>query len=135
MLPMKKNPNLGNILRGGAIVVPWICSAIAPILLIDRFCLNPLRILFFDFVMVPFSNIALLGMTANGQDRSFSLIAVFVFAGIVLPPVLALLFVRYWKRWQFTLIWLGYIVLLAWDVLMALFIIGILVKGGIRTWL
>ena len=59
----------------------------------------------------------------------------FVFAGIVLPPVLALLFVRYWKRWQFTLVWLGYIVLLAWDVLMALFITGLLVKGGIRTWL
>ena len=132
---MKKNPNLGNILRLGAIVVPWICSAIAPILVIDRFCLYPLRILFFEFVMVPFSNIALLGMTANGQDRSFSLIAAFVFAGIVLPPVLALLFVRYWKRWQFALVWLGSIALLAWDVLMALFVTAILVKGGIRSWL
>ena len=128
---MKKNPNLGNLLRGGAIVVPWICSAIAPILLIDRFCLHPLRILFFEFVMVPFSNIALLGMAANEQDCSFTLIALLFCAGIVLPPVLALLFVRYWKRWQFALVWFGYIVLLAWDVLMALFITGILVKGGL----
>lgn len=128
---MKKNPNLGNLLRGGAIVVPWICSAIAPILLIDRFCLHPLRILFFEFVMVPFSNIALLGMAANEQDCSFTLVALLVCAGIVLPPVLALLFVRYWKRWQFALVWFGYIVLLAWDVLMALFITGILVKGGL----
>ena len=128
---MNKNPNLGNILRGGAIAVPWICSAIAPILLIDRFCLHPLRILFFEFVMVPFSNIALLGMAANEQDCSFTLVALLVCAGIVLPPVLALLFVRYWKRWQFALVWFGYIVLLAWDVLMALFITGILVKGGL----
>jgi len=129
---MKNHKHLGNILRVGAIVVPWICSAIAPILLIDRFCLHPLRMLFFEFVMIPFGNIAMLGMTANGQDRSFPLIAVLVLAGIVLPPVLALLFARYWKRWQFSLVWLGYMALLAWDVLVAVFIAAILVKGGIR---
>jgi hypothetical protein len=42
--------------------------------------------------------------------------------------------VRYWKRWQFLLVWLGYVVLLAWDTLIASFVICIFVNGDALTW-
>ena len=132
---LKYGPNMGNILRIGAIAMPWLCAAVFPILRIEGFHQSPLRMLFFEFAMVPFGNIAMLGMTANGQDRTFGLAAVFFLAGVILPPVIALLFARYWRRWQFSLVWLGYVALLAWDTILATSITVILVKGGIRPWL
>ena len=55
--------------------------------------------------MVPFGNIALLGMAASDGGWSFMSIATLVFAGIVAPIVAALLLARYWWRWQFVLVW------------------------------
>ena len=67
----ERNPNLGNILRIGAVAVPWLCTAILPIIRFDGFIQNPLLILFFEFVMVPLGNIAMIGMTSYGQESSF----------------------------------------------------------------
>jgi len=89
--------------------------------------------LFFDFVMVPFGNIAIIGMTANGQGRSLGLVALLALAGIVLPLVLALCFVRNWKRWQFALVWIGYAVLLAYDTVVATFVASTIIKGRALT--
>lgn len=125
----ERNPNLENILRIGAIAVPWLCTAVFPVIRFEGFCQNPLRMLFFEFVMVPFGNIAMLGMMSYGQ-----MTAVLFLAGAVLPPVIALLFVRYWRRWQFLLVWLGYVIILAWDTFIASFIIFIFVHGGGWIW-
>ena len=124
----RKNSNLGNLLRIGAIAVPWLCTLTLPVLRIDGFCMSALRAVFFEFVMVPFGNLALLGITANGQDRSFGLILFLALAGIVLPPAIALLFAHYWKRWQFALVWLAYVVLLAVNAVLATYIAVILVE-------
>lgn len=125
----QKNVNLGNILRIGAIAVPWLCAVLIPILRIDGFYPSPFNVLFFEFVMIPFGNVAMLGMTANEPDRGFGLTAFLFIAGVILPPVVALLFARYWRRWQFMLVWLGYAVLLVWDSIVASIIILMFVKG------
>ena len=130
----ERNPNLGNILRIGAVAVPWLCTATLPVIRFDGFIQNPLRILFFEFVMVPFGNIAMIEMTSYGQESSFWTTATLFLAGVVLPPVIALLFVRYWKRWQFLLVWFGYVTLLAWDTFIASFLICIFVKEGELIW-
>ena len=117
--PQRNPDRTGSLTRSAAIVVPWLCATAFPVVKLGvAFCSLP-RLLFFDFVMMPFCNIAFLGLTANGQDRTVVLIAVFVLAGIVLPPLLALLFVRFWKRWQFVIVWLAYLALVAWDTLIA----------------
>lgn len=128
------NPNLGNILRIGAVAVPWLCTAVFPVIRFEGFCQSPLRMLFFEFVMVPFGNIAMLGMTSYGLGRTLGMTVMLFLAGVVLPPVIALLFVRYWRRWQFLLVWLGYVILLAWDTFIASFIIYIFVNGGAWIW-
>ena len=130
----ERNPNLGNILRIGAVAVPWLCTAILPIIRFDGFIQNPLLILFFEFVMVPFGNIAMIGMTSYGQESSFGTTATLFLAGVVLPPVIALLFVWYWRRWQFFFVWLGYVILLAWDTFIASVVILVFIEGGELVW-
>ena len=56
-------------------------------------------------------------------------LATLVFAGIVAPIVIALLFVRYWRRWQFVLVWLGYFALVAWDTIIATCLAVVIVRG------
>ena len=134
LIPPKRNPNLGNILRICAIAVPWLCTAIVPILRVEGFCQSPFRVLFFESVMVPFGNIAMLGMTSYGQGRTFGMAAALFLAGVVLPPVIALLFVWYWRRWQFFFVWLGYVILLAWDTFIASVVILVFIEGGELVW-
>ena len=125
-----KADKVGGIIRSGALIVPLVCAATLPIVKISNFFESAWRILFFDFVMVPLGNIALLGMTANGDDGSFGLIALLIFTGVMAPIMVALLFARYWRRWQFVLVWIGYLALVAWDTIVATFLVAITVKGG-----
>ena len=120
----------GNFIRIVALAVPWLCAVAFPIVKIDCFFESVWRILFFDLIMVPFGNIALLGMAASDGGWSFMSIATLVFAGIVAPIVIALLFVRYWRRWQFVLVWLGYLALVAWDTIIATCLAVVIVRGG-----
>ena len=120
----------GNFIRIVALAVPWLCAAALPIFKIDCFFESVWRILFFDLVMVPFGNIAMLGMATSDGGWSFMSIATLVFAGIVAPIVIALLFVRYWRRWQFVLVWLGYLALVAWDAIIATCLVVVIVRGG-----
>ena len=120
---------VGNFIRIVALAVPWLCAAALPIVKIDCFFESVWRILFFDLVMVPFGNIALLGMAASDGGWSFMSIATLVFAGIVAPIVIALLLARYWRRWQFVFAWLGYLALVAWDTIIATCLAAVIVRG------
>ena len=57
-------------------------------------------------------------------------IATLVFAGIVAPLVIALLLARCWRRWQFLLVWLGYLARVAWDTIVATCLAAVIVRGG-----
>ena len=125
-----KTDKAGNFIRTVAIVVPWLCAVALPIVKINCFFESVWRILFFDLVMVPLGNIALLGMAVSDGGWSFMSIATLVFAGIVAPIMVALLLARYWRRWQFVLVWLSYLVLVAWDTIIATCLAAVIVKGG-----
>ena len=81
--------------------------------------------------MLPFGNIAMLGLIADAHGLMWWANALFAFAGIVAPLSIALLFALCWRRWQFILVWLGYVVLIAWDSLIASFLAALIVEGGI----
>lgn len=125
-----KTDKAGNFIRTVAIVVPWLCAVALPIVKINCFFESVWRILFFDLVMVPLGNIALLSMAVSDGGWSFMSIATLVFAGIVAPIMVALLLARYWRRWQFVLVWLSYLVLVAWDTIIATCLAAVIVKGG-----
>lgn len=113
-----------NMVKVAAIVLPWLCAVTLPILCCDGFVLSLGRCVFFLCVMMPFGNLALLGLVACGHGwTAWGSAAVFAFAGIVAPPALALLFAICWRRRQFVLVWLGYLALIAWDALAAMFFV------------
>ena len=101
-----------DILRVGAIVVPWLCAVVLPVLLLTGFYASVGRLLFFDFVMMPFANVAYLALSLGGEG-AFGWVAFLFFAGVVCPPVLALAFVRWWRSRAFWLVWAGYLAFVA----------------------
>ena len=107
-----------DILRVGAIVVPWLCAVILPVLLLTGFYASVERLLFFDFVMMPFANVAYLALSLGG-DGAFGWVAFLFFAGVVCPPVLALAFARWWRSRGFWLVWVGYLAFVAESALLA----------------
>ena len=112
------NSRAWDILRVGAIVVPWLCAVIPPVILLTGFYSSVGRLLFFDFVMMPFANVAYLALSLGGQG-SFGSVAFLFFAGVVCPPVLALAFVRWWRSRGFWLVWVGYLAFVAESALLA----------------
>ena len=138
IVPPAAKSRAGDILRVGAIAVPWICAALFPVLVLSGFydnVGNVGRLLFFDFVMVPLANIAFLGITASG-DGSFGLISFLVFAGIICPPALAFSFVRWWRSRAFWLVWVGHLAFLAESTLLATYLVAALstlvnLRGGL----
>ena len=81
--------------------------------------------------MLPLGNIAMLGLLAGAHGLMWWANALFAFAGIIAPLAIALLFALCWRRWQFVLVWLGYIVLIVWDAFVASFLAVLIVEGGI----
>ena len=61
------NSRAWDILRVGAIVVPWLCAVIPPVILLTGFYASVGRLLFFDFVMMPFANVVYLALSLGGQ--------------------------------------------------------------------
>ena len=82
-------------------------------------------------VMLPLGNVAMLGLIVGAHGLTWWANALFAFAGIIAPLSIALLFALCWRRWQFILVWLGYVVLIAWDSLIASFLAAVIVEGGI----
>ena len=121
----------GNMVRVLSIVVPWLCALALPMLRLEGFALSVGRCIFFECVMLPFGNIALLGLLVGAHGLKWRANALFAFAGIIAPLAIALSFALCWRRWQFVLVWLGYIALIAWDALVASFLAALIVEGGI----
>ena len=117
-LERSANSRAWDILRVVAIVVPWLCAVILPVLLLTGFYASVGRLLFFDFVMMPFANVAYLALSLGGEG-AFGWVAFLFFAGVVCPPVLALAFVRWWRSRGFWLVWVGYLAFVAESALLA----------------
>ncbi len=111
-------PRVGDILRVGAIVVPWLCAVILPVLLLTGFYASVWRLLFFDFVMMPFANVAYLALLLGVQE-ALGWVAFLFFAGVVCPPALALAFTRWWRSRAFWLVWAGYLAFVAESAVLA----------------
>ena len=107
-----------DILRVGVIVVPWLCAVVLPVLLLTGFYASVGRLLFFDFVMMPFANVAYLAISLCGH-ATLSWVAFLFFAGVVCPPAPALAFARWWRSRGFWLVWVGYLAFVAESALLA----------------
>ena len=128
---MSMSLRCGNMVKISAIAVPWLCAVALPILRLEGFALSVGRCVFFECVMLPFGNIAMLGLLVGAHGLMWGANALFAFAGIIAPLAIALLFALCWRRWQFVLVWLGYVVLIAWDSLIASFLAALIAEGGI----
>ena len=117
-LERSANSRTWDILRVGAIVVPWLCAVILPVLLLTGFYASVGRLLFFDFVMMPFANVAYLAISLGGEG-AFGWVTFLFFAGVVCPPALALAFARWWRSRGFWLVWVGYLAFVAESALLA----------------
>ena len=91
----------GNMVKVAVIIVPWLCAVALPAQCLDGFIL-----------LMSWSN------------------ALFAFAGIVAPVAFALLFASCWRSWRFVLVWLGYVLLVAWDAVLASYIAVLMADGG-----
>ncbi len=122
-------PKFIDAMKVVAIVLPWLCTTVFPALWLDGFVLSAGRCAFFLFVMVPFGNIAMLGCLACCHGLMLPAVVVMAFTGMVAPIALSLLFAIFWRQWQFILVWVGYIMLVAWDTLIAMFLALLIIKG------
>ena len=118
-----------NMIRISALVVPWLMAVALPIWLFPGFVnsntgiVDPIHVLGFEFVMIPLAPLMLLRCFFDNPACSLAL-KLFVFAvGAVCPLVIALLLARFWSRRWFWLVWAGYLLLLALDVLMAVMLL------------
>lgn len=143
-MPIEDNTSLGrsansrawDILRVGAIVVPWLCAVILPVLLLTGFYASVGRLLFFDFVMMPFVNVVWIALALGGQITLYW-VAFLFFVGVVCPPALALAFVRWWRSRVFWLVWAGYLAFVAESALLATLLAFLLspiynLQGGLQ---
>ena len=120
----------GNMVKVAVIIVPWLCAVALPAQRLDGFILSFGRCCFFEFVMMPFGNIALLGLFASAHGLMSWSNALFAFAGIVAPVAFALQFASCWRSRRFVLVWLGYVLLVAWDAVLASYIAVLMADGG-----
>ena len=131
MKELRASFKCGNLVKVLSIAVPWLCAVALPMLRLEGFALSVGRCVFFECVMLPLGNIAMLGLLAGAHGLMWWANALFAFAGIIAPLAIALLFALCWRRWQFVLVWLGYVVLIVWDALVASFLAVLIVEGGI----
>ena len=115
-----------QIIRGGVLVAPWLMAVALPIWLLPGFAdsntgsVDPIHLLGFEFVMIPLAPLLLLRWLLAKPECSFGLKLLLLVVGAVCPLVIALLFARFWSRRWFWLVWVGYLLLLAFDVAVAL---------------
>ena len=122
-----------DFLRIAAIVVPWLCALALPLPGLDRFASSDGSyggFFFFEFVMMPLGNLAMLGIGLCCRGVFAWQNALFAFAGVVAPVALSLLFAAFWRRRQFVFVWLGYVALVVWNAVVAALIVSPAVIGG-----
>ena len=115
-----------RIIRIGALVVPWLMAVALPILLFPGFAdsntgsIDFVHLLGFEFVMIPLAPLMLLRCFLANPECSLGLKLLLFAVGAVCPLAVALLLARFWSRRWFWLVWGGYLLLLAFDVAVAL---------------
>ena len=82
--------------------------------------IDPIHLLGFEFVMIPLAPLMLLRCLLANPECSLGLKLLLFVVGAVCPLLIALLFARFWSRRWFWLVWVGYLLLLAFDVAVAL---------------
>ena len=114
------------ILRIVVLVAPWLMAVALPIGLFPGFAdsntgsIDLVHLLGFEFVMIPLAPLMLLRCLLANPECSVGLKLLMFVVGAVCPPVIALLLARFWSRRWFWLVWGGYLLLLAFDIAVAL---------------
>lgn len=115
-----------QIIRIGVLVAPWLMAVALPIWLFPDFAdsntgsIDLVHLLGFEFVMIPLAPLLLLRCLLANPECSFGLKSLLLVVGALGPLVIALLLARFWSRRWFWLVWVGYLLLLAFDVVVAL---------------
>ena len=115
-----------QIIRISVLVAPWLMAVALPICLLPGFAdsnagiIDPIHLLGFEFVMIPLAPLMLLRCFLANPECSVALKILMFVVGAVCPLVIALLLARFWSRRWFWLVWVGYLFLLAFDVIVAL---------------
>ena len=118
-----------RIIRIGVLVVPWLIAVALPIWLLPGFAdsntgsIDPIHLLGFELVMIPLAPLMLLRCFLANPECSVALKILMFVVGVVCPLVIALLLARFWSRRWFWLVWVGYLLLLAFDVIVALMLL------------
>ena len=113
-------------IRIGVLVVPWLIAVALPILLFPGFAdsntgsIDFVHLLGFEFVMIPLAPLMLLRCLLANPECSLGLKLLLFVVGAVCPLAVALLLARFWSRRWFWLVWVGYLLLLAFDIAVAL---------------
>ena len=115
-----------RIIRISVLVAPWLMAVALPIWLFPGFAvdasigiIDPIHLLGFEFVMIPLAPLMLLRCFLANPECSVALKILMFVVGAVCPLVIALLLARFWSRRWFWLVWAGYFLLLAFDVILA----------------
>ena len=115
-----------QIIRIGVLVAPWLMAVALPIWLLPGFVdsntgsIDSVHLLGFELVMIPLAPLMLLRWSSANPECSLGLKLLLFIVGAVCPLAVALLFARFWSRRWFWLAWVGYLLLLAFDVVIAL---------------
>ena len=118
-----------RIIRIGVLVVPWLIAVALPIWLLPGFAdsntgsIDPIHLLGFELVMIPLAPLMLLRCFLANPECSLGLKLLLFAVGAVCPLAVALLLARFWSRRWFWLVWGGYLLLLAFDVIVALMLL------------
>ena len=115
-----------QIIQISVLVAPWLMAVALPICLLPGFVdsntgiVDPIHLLGFEFVMIPLAPLMLLRCLLANPACSLGLKLLLFVVGAVCPLAIALLLARFWRRRRFWLVWIGYLLLLAFDVAAAL---------------
>ena len=118
-----------QIIRIGVLVAPWLMAVALPILLFPGFAdsntgsIDLIHLLGFELVMIPLAPLMLLRCFLANPECSLGLKLLLFAVGAVCPLAVALLLARFWSQRWFWLVWVGYLLLLAFDVVVALMLL------------
>ena len=110
-------------------MAPWLMAVALPIWLFPGFAdsnmgsIDPIHLLGFEFVMIPLAPLMLLRCFLANPECSLGLKLFLFTVGAVCPLVVVLLLARFWSRRCFWLVWVVYLLLLAFNVIVALMLL------------
>ena len=121
-----RDHTMKQVIRIGVIVVPWLMAVALPIWLFPGFVdsntgiVDLIHLLGFELLLIPLAPLMMLRCLLADPACSLGLKLLLFAVGAVCPLVVALLLARFWSRRWFWLVWIGYLLLLAFDVAVAL---------------